>query len=57
MFVKVPATFTMRFVSNCTQKMTNFPIEINGNLDFETFSNWHNVTNVKNLLPQINLNE
>ena len=57
--MNVSATFTMRLMSNHSPKMTQVPIEINGNLLFlkfgivKVFKNLYNVTDVKNLLPQI----
>ena len=51
----------MQLVSNHIPKMTQVPIEINGNLHFLKFGMvklcLHNVIDVKNLLPQIKLFE
>ena len=53
----------MWLMSNHTPKMTQVPIEINGNLLFlkfgmvKVFKNLYNVTDVKNLLPQIKIFE
>ena len=40
--MKVSMTFTMRLMSNHTTKMTQVPIEINGNLHFSQV--WHGET-------------
>ena len=40
--MKVSATFTMWLMSNHTKKMTQVPIEINGNLHFSKI--WHRET-------------
>ena len=61
--MKVSVTFTMGLMSNHNPKMTQVTIEINGNLLFsqiwngEVFKNLYNVTDVKNLLPQIKIFE
>ena len=61
--MKVSVTFTMRLMSNHNPKMTQAPIEINGNLLFsqigmvKVLKTLYNVTDVKSLLPQIKIFE